>query len=132
MAPHGHLRNKSVDRDLLKDPSDLDLEEDDMNTRGAAIATNDDRPRNDDRHRKAARSDAWRSAPQPGDILVSERSARADVFAISIIPSDSSVTLTRYSAAIERVRELARARRVDGWYTSDQTHYARIASHRFG
>jgi hypothetical protein len=96
-----------------------------MNTRGTAIAMNDDRPR------KAPRSDAWRSAPQAGDILVSERSARADVFAISIIPSDSSVTLTRYSAAIERVRELARAGHVDGWYTSDHTHYARVASYRF-
>ena len=53
----------------------------------------------------------------------------ADVFAISI-PSDSDVTLTRYSAAIERVQELARARQVDGWYTSDQTHYARVASYR--
>ena len=95
-----------------------------MNTRGAAIAMNDDGVG------KAPRSDTWRSAPQAGDILVSERSARADVFAISIIPSDSDVTLTRYSAAIERVRELACARQVDGWYTSDHTHYARVASYR--
>ena len=95
-----------------------------MNTRGAAIAMNDDHGGT------APRSDTWRSAPQAGDILVSERSARADVFAISIIPSDSDVTLTRYSAAIERVRELARARQVDGWYTSDDTHYARVASYR--
>jgi hypothetical protein len=95
-----------------------------MNTRGAAIATNDDGPR------KAPRSDTRRSAPQAGDILVSERSARADVFAISIVPSDSDVTLTRYSAAIERVQELARGRQVDGWYTSDHTHYARVASYR--
>ena len=95
-----------------------------MNTRGAAIAMNDDRLR------KAPGSDTSRSAPQAGDILVSERSARADVFAISIIPSDSDITLTRYSAAIERVRELARARQVDGWYTSDHTHYARVASYR--
>ena len=65
-----------------------------------------------------------------GDILVSERSARADVFAISIVPSDSDLTLRRYSAAIERVQELARARQVDGWFTSDHTHYARVASYR--
>lgn len=96
-----------------------------MNTRGAAIAMHDDRSR------KAARSDTWRPALQAGDILVSERSARADVFAIGIVPSDGDVTLTRYSAAIERVRELARARHVDGWYTSDHTHYARVASYRF-
>jgi hypothetical protein len=95
-----------------------------MNTRGAAIAMNDDRLR------IAPRSENWRSVPQAGDILVSERSARADVFAISIIPSGSDVTLTRYSAAIERVRELARARQVDGWYTADHTHYARVASYR--
>ena len=95
-----------------------------MNTRGAVIVTNDDRLA------KIPRSDTRRSAPQPGDILVSERSARADVFAISIIPSDSDETLTRYSAAIERVPELARGRQVDGWYTSDHTHYARVASYR--
>ena len=71
-----------------------------------------------------------RPAPQAGDIVASERSARADVFAISIMPGDSDVTLTRYSAAIERVQELARTRQVDGWYTSDQTHFARIASYR--
>ena len=95
-----------------------------MNTRGPVIATNDDRLA------KTLRLDGARSTPQAGDILVSERSARADVFAISIIPSDSDVTLTRYSAAIKRVQELARARQVDGWYTSDQTHYARVASYR--
>ena len=71
-----------------------------------------------------------RRAPQAGDILASERSARADVFSISIIATDSDITVRRYSEAIERVRELARIRRVDGWYTSDHTHYARIASYR--
>jgi hypothetical protein len=95
-----------------------------MNTRGAAIAMNDDRLR------KASRPDARQLAPQAGDILVSERTARADVFAISIVPIDSDITVNRYSAAIERVQELARARRVDGWYTCDQTHYARVASYR--
>jgi hypothetical protein len=95
-----------------------------MNTRGAAIATNDDRLR------KASRPDARQLTPQAGDILVSERTARADVFAISIVPTDSDITVNRYSAAIERVQELARARRVDGWYTCDQTHYARVASYR--
>ena len=71
-----------------------------------------------------------RSAPQAGDVLVSERSARADVFAISIIPTDGDVIETRYSAAIARVQELARRRRVDGWYTCDHTHYARVAGYR--
>jgi hypothetical protein len=94
-----------------------------MNTPGAPIATNDDR-------RRARRPDARRQRPQAGDILASERTARADVFAISTIPADSAVTVTRYSAAIARVQELARARSVDGWYTCDQTHYARVASYR--
>ena len=95
-----------------------------MNTRGAVIVTNDDRLA------KTPRFDVPRSAPQAGDILVSERTARADVFEISIIPTDSDITVTRYSAAIQLVQELARARRVDGWYTCDHTHYARVASHR--
>lgn len=84
----------------------------------------------DDRGPKAPRPDLRRTAPQAGDILVRERSARADVFSISTIPTDGDVTVTRYSEAIERVRDLARTRRVDGWYTCDHTHYARIASYR--
>src|SRR5690349_7159021 len=69
-----------------------------MKTRDAVIAPNDDCLE------KTHRCDAARSTPQAGDILVSERSARADVFAISIVPSDSDLTLRRYSAAIERVQ----------------------------
>ena len=94
-----------------------------MHTRRAVIATNEDRP-------KSPPPAASRSTPQAGDILASERTARADVFTISIIPAGSEIALRRYSAAIECVRELARARRVDGWYTCDHTHYARVASHR--
>ena len=97
-----------------------------MNRRGAAIATNDNRLR------KVPSPDGRRLAPQAGDVLVSERTARADVFAISIVPTDSDITVTRHSAAIERVQELARARRVDGWYTCDHTHYVRVASYRSG
>jgi hypothetical protein len=84
----------------------------------------------DDRRREAPRPYLRRSVPQAGDILVSERSARADVFSITIVPTGGQAIVRRYSEAIERVRELARARRVDGWYTCDNTHYARIASHR--
>jgi hypothetical protein len=68
--------------------------------------------------------------PQAGDILASERSARADVFTISVVPAVGDETLTRYSAAIELVKKLARSRQVNGWFTTDQTHYARIASFR--
>jgi len=63
-------------------------------------------------------------------LLVSERTARADVFSISIIAAESHVFVTRYSEAIEHVQRLARTRRVDGGYTCDHTHYARIASYR--
>lgn len=95
-----------------------------MNTSVAAMTPADDRLR------KARQPDLRRNAPQTGDILVDERSARADVFSISTIPTASDVVVTRYSEAIERVQELARTRRVDGWYTCDHTHYARVASYR--
>lgn len=68
--------------------------------------------------------------PQAGDILLSERSARADVFTVSVVPAVGDETVTRYSAGIEMVKNLARSRQVNGWFTSDQTHYARIASYR--
>jgi hypothetical protein len=71
-----------------------------------------------------------RSVPKPGDVLASERTARADVYAISIVPAAAHVVVRRYPEAIERVRELARQLRVDGWYTCDQTHYAAVAQHR--
>ena len=70
------------------------------------------------------------SGPSAGDVLVSERSARADVFAISLVPAEDHLIIPRYSDAIESVQELARRLRVDGWFTSDQTHYARVASYR--
>jgi hypothetical protein len=95
-----------------------------MNTCAAALTPEDDRLR------QAPRPGLRRSAPQAGDILACERRARADVFSINIIPTDSDVIVTRYSEAIERVQELARTRRVDGWYTCDHTHYARIARYR--
>jgi hypothetical protein len=68
--------------------------------------------------------------PQAGDILLSERSARADVFTVSVVPAVGDETVTRYSAAIEVVKNLARSRQVNGWFTNDHTHYARIASYR--
>jgi hypothetical protein len=92
-----------------------------MNTLVAADAA-DDRP--------APRPDVARTAPQAGDILVSERTARVDVFSISIVPTETHVVVRRYAEAIEHVQMLARARRVDGWYTCDHTHYARIARYR--
>ena len=78
----------------------------------------------------APRESDRRSGPVPGDVLTSERSARADVYEISIVPADSRAVVSRYSEAIETVRALAQELRVDGWFTSDQTHYARVASYR--
>jgi hypothetical protein len=71
-----------------------------------------------------------RSAPKPGDVLASRRSARADVFAISVVPSGTHVVAGRYQAAMDTVRELARELAVDGWYTADHTHWVRVARYR--
>jgi hypothetical protein len=80
--------------------------------------------------RAASATPTRRGAPRPGDIVVSKRAARADVYDISIIPADAHATLTRYADALGRVESLARQLRVDGWYTCDQTHHARVASYR--
>jgi hypothetical protein len=72
----------------------------------------------------------FRTRPQAGDVLASRPTARADLYAISIFPVAAHVTATRYSEAIETVRKLARGRRVDGWFTCNHTHYARVSAHR--
>jgi hypothetical protein len=71
-----------------------------------------------------------RMRPRAGDVLASERTARADVYAISIVPAGAHLTERRYSTAIERVRSLAQGLKVDGWFTCDHTHYARVANFR--
>jgi hypothetical protein len=72
----------------------------------------------------------FRATPQVGDVLVARPTARADSYAISIVPALAHATATRYSEALETVRELARVRRVDGWFTCDHTHYACVAAYR--
>jgi hypothetical protein len=78
--------------------------------------------------------DTWkatrRPTPKSGDIVVSKRSARADLYDISILPGTGDQVSRRRADAIERVRQLARQLRVDAWYTSDQTHYVQLASDR--
>jgi hypothetical protein len=71
-----------------------------------------------------------RPAPTSGDVVVSRRTARADVYAISVVPSKAHIVAARYQDAMQRAQELARGLAVDGWYTCDQTHFARIARHR--
>jgi hypothetical protein len=71
-----------------------------------------------------------RPGPKSGDVLVSRPTARADVYAISVIPSEARIVAARYQDAMEKIDELARGLAVDGWYTCDHTHFARIARHR--
>jgi hypothetical protein len=70
------------------------------------------------------------SGPISGDVLASRPTARADLYWISIVPTVAHMTAGRYPEAIDAVRELARQRRVDGWFTCNHTHYARIAHYR--
>ena len=71
-----------------------------------------------------------RPTPQVGDVLASARSARAYLLMISIVPADAHLRATRHGEALEKVRELARALHVDGWFTCNHTHYALVASFR--
>lgn len=68
--------------------------------------------------------------PKEGDLLVSKRTARADVYAISVVPAAAHLTTGRHYEAIRTVGELARRRAVDGWYTCDHTHFVPIARFR--
>jgi len=71
-----------------------------------------------------------RPTPKSGDVLAARPTARADVYTISVIPSEARIVAGRYQDAMEKVDELARGLAVDGWYTCDHTHFARIARHR--
>jgi hypothetical protein len=73
---------------------------------------------------------ASRLCPQAGDVLASARTARADVYTIAIVPAAAHMRVARHAEAIEKVRELARGLRVDGWFTCNHTNYARVATFR--
>jgi hypothetical protein len=73
---------------------------------------------------------ALRPMPQAGDVLASKRSARADVFTIGVVSGTDDTRMKRYDEAIDRVRELAQELQVDGWFTCNHTHYARVAHFR--
>jgi hypothetical protein len=84
-------------------------------------------------NRRPAGASSWanrKPAPRSGDVVASERTARADVYDISVVPVPAHMVAGRYPEAIEKVRELARQLGVNGWYTADQTHYAQVAKHR--
>ena len=71
-----------------------------------------------------------RLVPQQGDILASRPTARADCFAISMIPAPAHAVATRYDEAIASIREFAQQHGVDAWYTCNHIHLLRIAQHR--
>jgi len=84
----------------------------------------------EDNSKKASGMPRRRPLPQSGDVLASRPTARADIYEISVVPTKADLVDMRYDDAMNRVRELARVLAVDGWYTCDHTHFARIASHR--
>ena len=79
---------------------------------------------------ETSRMPSQREYPESGDVIASQPTARADVYAISVVPAQAKIVARRYDDAMKRVRELARALAVDGWYTCDHTHFLRVASHR--
>jgi hypothetical protein len=72
----------------------------------------------------------FRSVPTDGDVVASKRTARADVYTISIVPDIGDTVVRRHSEAIDQVRKLAEQLGVDGWFTCNHTHFARVATHR--
>ena len=71
-----------------------------------------------------------RPVPQQGDVLASRPTARADRFAISVIPAPTHAVATRYDEAMASIREFARQHAVDAWYTCNHTHFLCVAHHR--
>ena len=84
----------------------------------------------DDKNSRKVQSSVWQSKPRAGDVLVSRRRARADVYAISVIDGAEQSVARRYDHAIMRGSTLARDYAVDAWYTSDHTHFVPVARHR--
>ena len=85
----------------------------------------DDRP-----SREVPSTRRFRSAPKDGDVLVSKRTARADLYTISIVPGAGNTRVRHHSEAIEKVQELSAQLGVDGWFTCNHTHFACVAMHR--
>lgn len=73
---------------------------------------------------------ARRATPQAGDVLASRATARADRFAISVIPARTHAVAGRYDEAMASIKEFARQHAVDAWYTCNHTHFLRVAHHR--
>jgi hypothetical protein len=87
-------------------------------------------PARGENSRMASGIPSRRQYPEPGDVLASRPTARADIYEITVVPMRPDLVAMRYDDAIKRVRELARASSVNGWYTSDHTHFVQVATHR--
>jgi putative AlgH/UPF0301 family transcriptional regulator len=68
--------------------------------------------------------------PRSGDVLVSQPTARADVYETSVIPAVAHLTDVSYEDGKHSARQLARELAVDAWFTCDHTHAVRLAHHR--
>ena len=96
-----------------------------------AAAVHHQRHTPDDANNRRRQPTAVRNTPRSGDVLVSRRRARADVYTISVVPGLERHSLAcRYEDAIAQVRTFAREHAVDGWYTADHTHFVAVARFR--
>jgi len=68
--------------------------------------------------------------PRPGDVLVSQSSARADRYSIDVVDDAEQGVAPRFDEAMRTATQLAGERKVDGWYTCDHTHFLLVAHHR--
>jgi hypothetical protein len=80
--------------------------------------------------REAPSTGRFRSVPSDGDVLVSKRTARADLYTISIVPGAGNTRVRRHAEAIAKVQQLSAQLGVDGWFTCNHTHFACVAMHR--
>jgi hypothetical protein len=94
-----------------------------MDTRALAHVTRQDRE-------MPSSSSTRPYRPKEGDIIASRPTARADLFAIGVVPRRGELVRTRYDEAVNIVRTFARKHAVDAWYTCDHTHFALVARHR--
>src|SRR5688572_28405546 len=68
--------------------------------------------------------------PRHGDILVSQKSARADRYSIGVVDDAEQEVAPGFDEAMRIATQLAGERKVDGWYTCDHTHFLLVAHHR--
>ena len=68
--------------------------------------------------------------PRPGDVLVSQKRARADRYSIGVVDHSEEGVAARFDEAMHTATQLAGERKVDGWYTCDHTHFLLVAHHR--